>query len=367
MAQYDFLIVGAGLYGAAFAWEARRRGKKSLVIDKRQQVGGNVYTEDVEGIHVHRYGAHIFHTDDADVWDFVNQFATFNRFTNAPIARYGDEIYNMPFNMNTFHALWGVKTPEEAQAVIRAQVEREQIGEPKNLEEQALKLVGRDIYEKLVKGYTEKQWGRKASELPAFIIRRLPLRFTYDNNYFSDRYQGIPIGGYTRLVQKMLDGVVVKTGVDYLKDRAELNALADKVIYTGTPDALFDFCYGPLEFRSLRFETETLEMENYQGCAVVNYTQYEVPYTRIIEHKHFEPANQPHTVITREYPAQWHRGSEPYYPVNDEKNNALYRRYAGLAAQNPHLLLGGRLGLYQYFDMDDVLRRAMDDARRCLM
>lgn len=365
--QYDYLVVGAGLFGAVFAHEAAKMGKKVLVIDKRSQIAGNIYTEEEDGIQVHRYGAHIFHTSNKKVWDYVQQFAEFNRYTNAPVARYKDEIYNMPFNMNTFSKMWNVKTPEEAKKKIDAQIAEAGITEPKNLEEQAISLVGRDIYEKLVKGYTEKQWGRQATELPAFIIKRLPVRFVYDNNYFNDLYQGIPVGGYTRMVEKMLAGVEVQLDTDYFADRERFDGMADKIVFTGMIDEYFDYCYGELEYRSLRFETEELDVENYQGNAVVNYTEYEVPYTRIIEHKHFEFGCQngnsnPKTIITREYPASWKKGDEPYYPMNDEKNNELYRKYKNLAEQKDHVIFGGRLGMYKYFDMHQVIEEALRTA-----
>ncbi|MCR5221963.1 MAG: UDP-galactopyranose mutase [Lachnospiraceae bacterium] len=373
MAEFDYLIVGAGLYGAVFAHEMCQKGKKCLVVDKRGHIGGNVYTEDVEGIQVHRYGAHIFHTSDKEVWDYVNGFAEFNRYINSPVARYKDELYNLPFNMNTFYALWGVKTPEEAKAKIEEQkaealearkrtAGKDAGDEPSNLEEQAIALAGRDIYEKLVKGYTEKQWGKRATELPPFIIKRLPVRFTFDNNYFNDRYQGIPIGGYTAMIEKMLEGSEVRLNVDYLENRAELNALADKIVYTGMIDAFFDHRFGYLEYRSLRFETEILNMPNFQGNAVVNYTEYEVPYTRIIEHKHFEFGTQDMTVITREYPAAWKQGDEPYYPMNDAKNTELFEKYKALADKEEKVLFGGRLGEYRYYDMHQVIRRALDAA-----
>ncbi len=355
--KYDYLVVGAGFFGSVFAHEAAARGKKCLVIDRRDHIGGNCYTETVEGIAVHRYGAHIFHTSDRQIWDYICRFATFNNFINTPIANYKGEIYNMPFNMNTFSRLWGISTPAEAKAIIDRQ--RLAVSSPKNLEEQALSLVGTDIYEKLVKGYTEKQWGRSCTELPAFIIRRLPVRFTYNNNYFSDRYQGIPEGGYTPIFEKLLAGIEVRLNCDYLEDRENFRALADRVIYTGPIDAYFDFCYGPLQFRSLRFETEVLDMENYQGSAVVNYTDRETPFTRIIEHKHFEFGTQPKTVITREYPADWHPGDEPYYTVNDEKNDALAARYRELAAGEENVFFGGRLGEYQYYDMDKVIASSL--------
>ena len=368
--KYDYLIVGAGLFGAVFAHEAVRAGKKVLVIDKRNHIAGNIYTEEVDGIQVHRYGAHIFHTSDREVWDYVQQFAEFNRYTNSPVARYKDELYNMPFNMNTFSKMWDdVKTPAEAKAKIDGQIREAGITEPKNLEEQAISLVGKDIYEKLVKGYTEKQWGKRATELPAFIIKRLPVRFVYDNNYFNDLYQGIPIGGYTQIVKKMLEGAEVRLETDYFSDRDAFDAMAEKCVFTGMIDEYFDKCFGELEYRSLRFETEELNMENFQGNAVVNYTEYEVPYTRIIEHKHFEFGCQsgtvnPKTVITREYPAKWESGDEPYYPMNDEKNNALYRKYQDLAEKKKNVIFGGRLGMYKYYDMHQVIAEALKTARR---
>lgn len=362
--MYDYLVVGAGLFGSVFAREAHQRGKSVLVIDCRHHVGGNIYTEEIENIQVHRYGAHIFHTSNKKVWDYVNQFAEFNRYTNSPVARYKDELYNLPFNMNTFSKMWGITTPEEARNKIEQQ-KSEITGEPENLEQQAISLVGRDIYEKLVKGYTEKQWGRRATELPPFIIKRLPVRFVYDNNYFNDTYQGIPIGGYTKMVEAMLEGVEVRLNTDFFAHRKELEQMAEKIIFTGPIDAWYDYCFGELEYRSLRFETEVLDCENYQGNAVVNYTEYEVPYTRIIEHKHFEFGCQgsrtnPKTVISREYPANWKRGEEPYYPVNDDKNNALYQRYWEKACQEQRIIFGGRLGMYQYFDMHHVIDKALE-------
>ncbi len=377
--RYDYLIVGAGLFGAVFAHEARAAGRKCLCIDRRPHLGGNIYTVEKNGIQVHRYGAHIFHTSDRAVWDYVNRFAEFNHFVNSPVAVYGDELYNLPFNMNTFSRMWGIRTPAEAEAVIARQREEAAAAlgsgragaEPANLEEQALSLVGRDIYEKLVKGYTEKQWGRSCTELPAFIIRRLPVRFTYDNNYFSDRYQGIPVGGYTQIAEKLLEGVPLRLGVTYGEFAAEKGNegyavrsregdLFDKVVYTGMIDEYFDYCLGELQYRSLRFEEEVLEgCGNYQGNAVVNYTEREVPYTRIIEHKHFEFGTQPDTVITREYPASWSRGDEPYYPVNDERNSSLYQKYADLASKEKRVIFGGRLGQYRYYDMDKVIAEAL--------
>ena len=356
--------MGAGLFGAAFAQRVRAAGKSVLVIDRRNHIGGNVYTEEIEGIQVHRYGAHIFHTNDRSVWEYVNRFAEFNRYTNAPVANYRGELYSLPFNMYTFNKLWGVVTPREAEAKIREQREAAGITEPKNLEEQAISLVGTDIYERLIKGYTEKQWGRPCSELPSFIIKRLPVRFTFDNNYFNARYQGIPVGGYTSMVEKMLDGVEVRLNVDYLQHKAELDALADRVVYTGSVDAYFDDCYGPLSYRSVRFETEVLDTPNFQGNAVVNYTDRETPFTRIIEHKFFEFGTQPKTVISREYSAEWRPGMEPYYPVNDEKNSALYEQYKALADREQKTVFGGRLGEYRYYDMDAVLLSALQLAEK---
>ena len=357
--KYDYLIVGAGLFGAVFACEARKRGKSCLVVEKRNHIAGNVYCEDIHGIQVHKYGAHIFHTSDKEIWEYVNQFAEFNHYINAPIARYKDELYNLPFNMNTFSRMWGIATPKEAQDIIAGQIADLNISEPKNLEEQALSLAGRDVYEKLIKGYTEKQWGRECRDLPAFIIRRLPLRFTYDNNYFNDRFQGIPIGGYTRLVERLLEGIEVRLSTDYLEHRQELDGLADRVVYTGLIDRFYNYSLGVLEYRSVRFETEELEVENYQGNAVVNYTDKEVPYTRIIEHKHFEFGKQPTTVISREYSSEWKKGDEPYYPINDEKNNGLYERYRQLAKKEERIIFGGRLGGYRYYDMDKVIAEAL--------
>ena len=375
--KYDYLIVGAGLFGAIFAHEAKKAGKKVLVIDRRDHIGGNIYTKEVEGIQVHQYGAHIFHTSDKEVWDYIQQFAEFNRYTNSPVARYKDELYNLPFNMNTFSKMWGVRTPAEAKEIIQRQIKEAGITEPKNLEEQAISLVGKDIYEKLVKGYTEKQWGRRATELPSFIIRRLPVRYVYDNNYFNDKYQGIPVGGYTKIIERMLEGTEVRLMTDFFANREILAKEAENIVFTGMIDAYYDYCFGELEYRSLRFETEVLDMENYQGNAVVNYTEYEVPYTRIIEHKHFEYGCQggyggdgsgvsDKTVITREYPATWSRGEEPYYPMNDEKNNALYARYRELADQEEHVIFGGRLGMYRYYDMHQVVKEALKCVRKAL-
>lgn len=365
MKQYDYIVVGAGLYGAVFAREATDAGKKVLVIDRRDHIAGNVYTEDVEGIHVHRYGAHIFHTNNEQVWKYVSRFATFNRFTNSPVANYHGELYSLPFNMYTFNRMWGVVTPEEAQAKIEEQKKAAGITEPKNLEEQAISLIGTDIYEKLVKGYTEKQWGRRCTELPSFIIKRLPVRLTFDNNYFNARFQGIPMGGYTKMVANMLSGIEVKLGVDYLENRAEYDAMADKVVYTGAIDAFFGYKLGTLEYRSVRFETELLDTPNFQGNAAVNYTDRETPWTRIIEHKWFEFGKDdagndlPKTVISREYSSEWHLGDEPYYPVNDEKNGALYQQYKALAAEEESIIFGGRLGEYKYYDMDAVIASAL--------
>lgn len=365
--KYDYLIVGAGLYGAVFARELTKAGKRCLVIDKRPHIGGNIYTEDVDGIQVHKYGAHIFHTSNKKVWQYVNKLAEFNNYINSPVAVYGDELYNLPFNMNTFSKLWGLRRPQEVKDKIAEQIADLGITEPKNLEEQALSLVGTDVYEKLIKGYTEKQWGRDCRDLPAFIIKRLPLRFTYDNNYFNDRYQGIPMGGYTKVVEKLLDNIDVMLETDYFEYRKEHPGMFEKTVYTGMIDEFFDYCYGHLEYRTVRFETERLEEENYQGNAVVNYTQREVPFTRIIEHKHFEPDEEKEnpknfTIISREYSAEWKPGIEPYYPVNDEKNNALYEKYWELAEKESKVLFGGRLGQYKYYDMDKVIEAALQAA-----
>ena len=360
MKKYDYLVVGAGLYGAVFAQQAKEKGKKVLVIDKRPHIAGNVYTEDVEGIHVHKYGAHIFHTNNKEVWDYITKFAEFNRFTNSPVANYKGELYSLPFNMYTFNKMWGVVTPEEAAEKIEEQKKAAGITEPKNLEEQAISLVGTDIYEKLVKGYTEKQWGRNCKELPAFIIKRLPLRFTYDNNYFNDRYQGIPIGGYTKIVEKMLEGSDVLLDTDYFEFIKDNEGIADKVLFTGMIDEYYDFCYGHLEYRTVRFETEVLDCDNYQGNAVVNYTDREVPYTRIIEHKHFEFGKQEKTIISREYSTEWEPGMEPYYPVNNERNNDLFEKYKALADKEEKVIFGGRLGNYKYYDMDKVIIAALE-------
>ena len=361
--EYDYLIVGAGLYGAVCANELNKRGKKVLVIERRSHIGGNVYTENVHGINVHKYGAHIFHTSDKEVWDYVNRFAAFNNYVNSPIAVYKDEVYNLPFNMNTFSRLWGVRTPAEAKAIIAAQIADLNIGEPQNLEEQALSLVGSDVYEKLVKGYTEKQWGRDCTELPAFIIRRLPCRFTYNNNYFNDRYQGIPVGGYTQMIAEMLTGVEVRLDTDYFDLIREQPEIAEMTIFTGCIDEFYQYRLGALQYRSVRFETEELDCENYQGNAVINYTDRAVPYTRVIEHKHFDFGTQPTTVISREYSAEWKPGLEPFYPVNNAENAALYARYKELADQETRVVFGGRLGQFKYYDMDKVIRAALDDLK----
>lgn len=357
--MYDYLIVGSGLFGSIFAYEAGKKGKQCLVVEKRDHIGGNIYTKEVEGIQVHQYGAHIFHTSNREVWEYVQQFAEFNRYTNSPVANYKGEIYNLPFNMNTFNKLWGVVTPAEAKAKIEEQAAAYRTEHPTNLEEQALNLVGKDIYEKLIKGYTEKQWGHRATELPPEIIKRLPVRYIYDNNYFNDIYQGIPIGGYTAMIEKMLAKAEVRLGVDYLEHKDELDALAEKVVYTGPIDAYYGYQFGELEYRSVSFETEVLDQPNYQGNAVVNYTEYEVPYTRIIEHKHFEFGTQDKTVISREYPAAWKKGDEPYYPVNNEKNNMLYHSYEELAKEEKKVIFGGRLGTYKYMDMHHVVAEAL--------
>lgn len=357
--KYDYLVVGAGLFGSVFAYEAKKRGKTCLVIDKRPHIGGNVYCEEIEGINVHKYGAHIFHTSNKATWEYVNQFAEFNNYINSPVAVYKDELYNLPFNMNTFSKMWNIRTPQEAKDIIAKQIEELHIEEPKNLEEQALSLAGRDVYEKLVKGYTEKQWGRDCTELPAFIIKRLPLRFTYDNNYFNDRFQGIPMGGYTKIIEKMLDGVDVKTNTDYFEFIKGNPDIAEKTLFTGMIDEFYGYKLGALEYRSVRFETEVLDCDNYQGNAVVNYTAREVPYTRIIEHKHFEFGQQEKTVISREYSSEWKVGMEPYYPVNNDTNNALFEEYKKLAAKEERVIFGGRLGNYQYYDMDKVVEAAL--------
>lgn len=370
MKEYDYLIVGSGLFGAIFAHEATKEGKKCLVIEKRGNIGGNIYTENVKGINVHKYGAHIFHTSNKEIWDYINQFAEFNRYTNSPVANYKNELYNMPFNMNTFNRLWGVITPAEAEAKIEEERKAARITEPQNLEEQAISLVGTTIYEKLVKGYTEKQWGRKCTELPSFIIKRLPVRLIFDNNYFNNKYQGIPVGGYTAIIDKMLENVDVKLNYDYFKHKEELENIAEKIVFTGPIDKYYDYKFGKLEYRSLKFETEEINVDNYQGNAVINYTDYETPYTRIIEHKHFEFAKslgneEPEdvskfTIITKEYPLTWDETKEPYYPVNDEKNNSLYNKYKELAENDEKVIFGGRLGTYKYYDMDKVIEEALN-------
>lgn len=363
MYKYNYLIIGAGLYGSIFAYEMNKKGKKCLVIDKRNHIGGNIYCENIEGINVHKYGAHIFHTSNKEVWEYINNFCEFNNYINSPIANYKGEIYNLPFNMNTFNKLWGVVTPKEAKAKIEEQKKEFSITEPKNLEEQAISLIGKDIYEKLIKGYTEKQWGRKATELPAFIIKRLPVRFTYDNNYFNDRYQGIPIGGYTKIIEKMLEGIEVKLNTNFFDNREYFENIAEKIVFTGMIDEFYNYKFGKLEYRSLRFETETLDEENYQGNAVVNYTEREIPYTRIIEHKHFEFGKQEKTVITKEYPSEWKEGDEPYYSVNDERNTKLYEKYKELAEKEKNVIFGGRLGEYKYYDMDKVIEKVLGDIK----
>ena len=364
MESYNYLVVGSGLFGAVFVHEASKRGKRCLVLERRNHVGGNIYTENINGINVHKYGAHIFHTSNKEVWEYINQFAEFNNYINSPIAIYGDEVYNLPFNMNTFSRMWGIKTPAEAKAKIAQQVAEAGIKEPKNLEEQAISLVGYDIYEKLVKGYTEKQWGRSCRDLPAFIIKRLPLRFTYDNNYFNDRWQGIPIGGYTPIIEKLLEGSEVMLNTDYFTFIKENPGIAEKTVFTGMLDEFFGYSLGHLEWRSLRFETEELDIDNFQGNAVVNYTSRDVPWTRIIEHKHFEFGSQPTTVITREYPMEWEPGVEPYYPINDEKNEILASKYRELAGNCNNIIFGGRLGEYRYYDMDKAIAAALDLVKR---
>lgn len=357
--KYDYLIVGSGLFGSIFAYEANKKGKKCLVIEKRSHIAGNIYTENIEGINVHIYGAHIFHTSNKEVWTYINQFAEFNRYTNSPIAIYKDEVYNMPFNMNTFNKLWGCITPQEAMQKIEEEKIESGITEPTNLEEQAIKLVGKTIYEKLVKGYTEKQWGKSAKDLPSFIIKRLPVRFIYDNNYFNDLYQGIPIGGYTQIIEKMLLGIDIRLNCDYFENEEELKNIARKIVFTGPIDKFYNYQYGELEYRSLRFENEILDIQNYQGNAVVNYTEYEIPYTRIIEHKHFENSITPKTIITKEYPDSWNKDKEPYYPINDQRNNTLYEKYKKLAQKDKNVIFGGRLGQYKYYDMHKVVEEAL--------
>ena len=364
MEKYDYLIVGSGLFGSTFAYQAKKHGKSCLVIDKRPHIGGNIYTEEVEGINVHKYGAHIFHTSNKEIWEYVNKFTEFNRYTNSPVANYKGEIYNLPFNMNTFNKLWGVITPEEAKAKIEEERKNDYTENPQNLEEQAINLVGKTIYEKLVKGYTEKQWGQKAKDLPAFIIKRLPVRFIYDNNYFNDIYQGIPMGGYTKIIEKMLEGIEVKLNYDFFEHRDELEKVADKIIFTGQIDKFYDYKFGELEYRSLKFETEIKDEANFQGNAVVNYTEYEVPYTRIIEHKHFEYGAQEKTVITKEYPDNWNKEKEPYYPINNDRNNQLYLKYKELADKENNVIFGGRLGQYKYYDMHNIILEALNIAEK---
>ncbi len=359
MKHYDYLIVGAGLFGSIFAYEATKRGKTCLVIEKRDHIAGNIYTKNEHGINVHVYGAHIFHTDSKEAWDYVNQFAEFNRFTNEPLAKYKDELYHLPFNMNTFHQMWGCETPDEARAIIESQKAKYKVDEPKNLEEQAINLVGPDIYQKLIKGYTEKQWGRDCTDLPAFIIKRLPVRFTYNNNYFNDKYQGIPEGGYTQIVEKLLEGIEVRLNTDFFANKDEFSKMADHIIYTGTIDQYFDYQYGMLEYRSLKFDTKEVDTDNFQGNAVVNYTERDVPYTRVIEHQHFEMKQIKPSIITYEYPKDWSKGDEPYYPINDDKNNELYKKYLELANKQENITFAGRLGWYKYFDMDDVVMQAL--------
>ena len=362
MKKYDYILVGSGLYSGVFAWFAKQKGKKCLVLEKRDHIGGNVYCENTEGIHVHKYGAHIFHTSNKEVWQFVNSLAEFNRYTNSPVANYKGEMYNMPFNMNTFYQMWGTRTPEEARRKIEEQkreaveaMKAAGVEEPRNLEEQAISLIGKDIYEKLIKGYTEKQWGRKCTELPAFIIKRLPVRLTFDNNYFNDKYQGIPIGGYNKLIDGLLEDVESRCNTDFFTDREHFESIADKIVFTGKIDEYYHYRFGKLEYRTVRFETEVLDCENYQGNAVINYTEQEVPYTRIIEHKHFEFGQQSKTVISREYSSEWKEGSEPFYPVNDDKNSALYAQYRELANQEPNVIFGGRLAEYKYYDMHQII------------
>ena len=361
--KYDYLIVGSGLFGATFAHEAKKRGKSCLVIEKRSHIGGNIYTESIDGINIHTYGAHIFHTSNSAVWDYIRQFASFNHYINSPVANYKGELYNLPFNMNTFNKMWGVVTPQQAREMIEQQ-RSEMAGEPANLEEQAISLVGRDIFEKLIRCYTEKQWGRSCRELPPFIIKRLPVRYTYDNNYFSDPYQGIPIGGYTSIIEKLLDGVKVELGVDFNSNRERLSSMAERIVYTGQIDAYFDYCYGNLAYRGLKFDTKRFETDNYQGVAVMNFTDGDTPYTRVIEHKHFEFGTQNVSHVTWEYSKEWSKGDEPYYPVNDDKNEALKDKYAALAKQHKNVIFGGRLAEYRYYDMDKTIASALDAVKR---
>ncbi|WP_042703665.1 UDP-galactopyranose mutase [Methanobrevibacter arboriphilus] len=360
---YDYLIVGSGFFGSVFAYEVGKLGKSCLVIEKRDHVGGNVFTENLNGINVHKYGAHIFHTNDKEVWDYLNQFAEFNRYTNSPVAIYKDELYNLPFNMNTFYKMWGCKTPEEAKKIIEKQRNNENVQNPKNLEEQAINIVGRDIYAKLVKGYTEKQWGKKCSELPSFIIKRLPVRFTYDNNYFNDKYQGIPIGGYTQIIEKLLKNVKVKLSTNFFTDREKWENIANKIVYTGMIDKYYGYCYGKLEYRSLKFESEIKNIENFQGNAVINYTENKIPYTRIIEHKHFENTKTNKTIITKEYPIKYKENEEPYYPINDDKNSKIYKKYEKLAKNEESIIFGGRLAKYKYYDMWETIKEALKTAK----
>lgn len=362
--KYDYLIVGSGLFGSIFAYEMNKIGKNCLVIEKRDHIGGNIYTSKEENINVHKYGAHIFHTSDKEVWEYINQFTEFNNFINSPVAVYKDKMYNLPFNMNTFYQMWGTKTPAEALEKIEEQKAEANITEPKNLEEQAISLVGLDIYTKLIKGYTEKQWGKDCTELPAFIIKRLPVRLTFDNNYFNDRYQGIPLDGYTTVIEQMLDGIEVKLNTDFFEDRENWENIADKIVFTGMIDQFYDYKFGRLEYRGLRFETETLDVENYQGNAVINYTEREIPYTRIIEHKHFEASESPKTIVTKEYPAQWNPGDEAYYPVNNDKNNEIYAKYEELASQEEKVIFGGRLGTYKYYDMWKIIAEALNCVKK---
>jgi UDP-galactopyranose mutase len=360
MGEYDYLIVGSGLFGSVFAHEIKKNGMKSLVLEKRNHIGGNVFTENIENINVHKYGAHIFHTNDKEVWDYIHQFSEINRYTNSPVAIYKDKLYNLPFNMNTFYQMWGVKTPKKAKQIIESQKKEVNLTNPSNLEEQAISLVGYDIYEKLIKGYTEKQWGKKCIDLPSFIIKRLPVRFTYDNNYFNDKYQGIPIGGYTKIIEKLLDGIEIKLNTDFFSNKEKWIEIADKIIYTGMIDQYFDYCFGELEYRSLRFESEIKNISNYQGNAVINYTEDKIPYTRIIEHKHFENVQSYKTVITREYPMKWKKGDEAYYPINDKRNSEIFQKYKNLGDNEKNVIFGGRLATYQYYDMWEVIKEALN-------
>ena len=362
--KYDYLIVGSGLFGSIFAHEMTKKRKKCLVIEKREHIGGNIYTKEEENINIHQYGAHIFHTSNKEVWEYINKFVEFNNFINSPVAVYEDKMYNLPFNMNTFYQMWGTKTPQEAKEKIEQQKKEAKIEKPQNLEEQAISLIGRDIYEKLVKGYTEKQWGKDCTELPAFIIKWLPVRFKFDNNYFNDRYQGIPIGGYTQIIEQLLENIEVKLETDYFQDREKWDNIAEKIVFTGMIDQYYDYCYGDLEYRGLKFETETLDIENYQANAVINYTERKIPYTRIIEHKHFEDSESPKTIITREYPAEYKKGEEAYYPINNDKNNQLYAKYEALAKKEENVIFGGRLGTYKYYDMDSIIKEALNTVKQ---